>query len=105
MDKREAVRVPVRVRAQCRASGEVLDGLVEDVSRSGMFMRIELPDGPPGPLARGSSAEIKLEVIGEEAIHCQAEVVRIEDAGIGLRLVESNRALANLMMRQHATTR
>jgi len=104
MDKREAVRVPVRVRAQCRASGEVLDGLVEDVSRSGMFMRIEAND-LPAPLARGSSAEIKLEVHGEQPIHCQAEVVRIEDAGIGLRLVESNRALANLMMRQHATTR
>ena len=39
MDKRAAVRVPVRVRAHVRAHGLVIDGLVEDVSRSGLFMR------------------------------------------------------------------
>ena len=39
MDKRAAVRVPVRVHAQCRAHGLVIDGLVEDVSRSGLFLR------------------------------------------------------------------
>src|SRR5262245_2356015 len=51
MDKREAVRVPVRVRARCRAHGIVIDGLVEDVSRSGLFMRA------PKQIGAGSSAE------------------------------------------------
>jgi len=104
MDKREAVRVPVQMRAQCRSSGEVMDGLVEDVSRSGMFMRFD-PDGGT-PLARGSSAEIKLEVSGEQPIQLQAEVVRVESSGVGLRLVEAgSRTLANLILRQHASTR
>ena len=79
-----------------------MDGLIEDVSRSGMFMRVE----DPGPLARGSSTDIRLEMLGEAAIHLQAEVVRVEDSGVGLRLVENgSRPLANLIMRQHAQTR
>jgi hypothetical protein len=103
MDKREAVRVLVRVRAQCRASGVVVDGLVEDVSRSGMFMRIEAPNGP---IARGSSAEIELDVMGEPPIHLSAEIVRVDGSGFGLKLVENgSRPLANLIMRQHAVTR
>src|SRR4051812_17601622 len=102
MDKREAVRVPVRVRAQCRASGIVVDGLVEDVSRSGMFMRVDAA----GPIARGSSAEIELDVSGEPPIHLTAEVVRVDETGFGLKLIENgSRPLANLMMRQHAVTR
>src|SRR5258706_6389421 len=36
MDKREAVRDPVLVRARCRAHGIVIDGLVEDVSVRGL---------------------------------------------------------------------
>ena len=102
MDKREAVRVPVRVRAQCRVSDIVVDGLVEDVSRSGMFMRFD----SAGPIARGSSAEIELDVSGEPPIHLTAEVVRVEDSGFGLRIIENgSRPLANLIMRQHAVTR
>lgn len=102
MDKREAVRVPVRVRAQCRASGIVVDGLIEDVSRNGMFMRVDTT----GPIARGSSAELELDVAGEPPIHLTAEVVRVDEAGFGLKLSENgSRPLANLIMRQHAVTR
>ena len=101
MDKREAVRVPVRIRAQCRSSDVVVDGLVEDVSRSGMFLR-----AAPGMLARGSSAEIELDVTGEPPIYLVAEIVRVDGSGVGLRLVENgSRPLANLIMRQHAVTR
>ena len=105
MDKRAAVRVPVRVRAQCRAHGLVIDGLVEDVSRSGLFMRAPKIIGP------GESAEIHLDLPGEEAIQLVAEVVRVEDdprPGMALRFVEGEkgrRPLANFIMRQHATTR
>ena len=107
MDKREAVRIPVRVRAQCKgASGVVIDGTVEDVSRSGLFMRA------PESFPRGSSAEIDIDLPGEQTVHLSAEVVRVEEdasgSGIGFRFVEapapeSRRPLANFIMKQHAT--
>ncbi len=106
MDQREAVRVPVRVRAQCKAHGIVIDGLVEDVSRNGLFMR------SPRQIGIGSSAEIALDLPGEETIHLGVQVVRVEDeprAGMALRftseLERARRPLANFIMRQHATSR
>jgi hypothetical protein len=103
MDKRAAVRVPVRARAQCRTLGLVIDGLVEDVSRSGMFLR------SPRLVNPGTSAEVALDLPGQETLHLNAEVVRVEDGGMALRFVgDSERAarpLANFIMRQHATTR
>jgi len=106
MDKREAVRVPVRIRAECRSHGVVIDGFVEDVSRNGLFLRA------PELMAAGSSAEIKLDLPGEPPLHLSAEVVRVEHnvqrAGMGLRIivdVEDSRSLANFIMRQHAADR
>jgi hypothetical protein len=108
MDKRAAVRVPVRARAQFRLEGEgvVVDGLVEDVSRSGLFM------SAPRSIDPGSSAELALDLPGEETLHLQAEVVRVEAAprrGIALRFVGDVerhwRPLANFIMRQHSITR
>lgn len=106
MDKREAVRVPVRVQALCRSRGEVIDGLVENLSRSGMFLRA------PKMIAEGSSAEIELDLPGEPPLHLTAEVVRIEPdpepGGMGLRITvdaTDGRPLANFIMRQHATLR
>jgi PilZ domain len=106
MDKREAVRVPVRVQALCRARGEVIDGLVENLSRNGMFVRV------PKLIAEGSSAEIELDLPGEPTLHLTAEVVRIDEdpegAGLGLRILvdgHDGRPLANFIMRQHATLR
>jgi hypothetical protein len=103
MDKREAVRVPVRVPAQCRSHGVVIDGVVEDVSRNGMFLRA------PELVATGSSAVIELDVPGEPPLHLNAEVVRLENsderAGMGLRITDDaddGRQLANFIMRKHA---
>lgn len=105
MDKREAVRVPVRVKARCRCHGVVIDGFVEDLSRSGMFLR------SPEMIASGSSAEIDLDVPGEEPLRLEAEVVRIEHTnereGMAFKFVDpaaNGRGIANLLMRQHATT-
>ena len=53
---------------------QVIDGLVEDLSRSGLFLRA------PEVMARGSSAEIELDLPGEEPLHLAAEVVRVEDS-------------------------
>lgn len=106
MDKREAVRVPVRVRAQCRCSGVVIDGLVEDLSRSGLFLRA------PKWLRAGTETEVDLDVPGEPPLHLSAEVVRVEHgadrAGMALRIVEqpeNGKALANFIMRHHASSR
>jgi hypothetical protein len=104
MDKREAVRVPVRVKARCRHHGVVIDGFVEDLSRSGMFLR------SPEMIASGSSAEIALDVPGQDPLRLEAEVVRIEHSdereGMAFRFVDpgaNGRDLANFIMRQHAT--
>ena len=106
MDKRAAVRVPVRARAQFRADGLVIDGLVEDVSRNGLFMR------SPRQMDPGASAELDLQLPGEETLHLKAEVVRVEHEprqGMALRFVgdieRHRRPLANFIMRQHATSR
>jgi hypothetical protein len=104
MDKREAVRVPVSVRARCRCSEIEIDGLVEDVSRSGLFLRA------PKWIRPGSSAEIVLDLPGEDTILLEVRVVRVEHsserAGMGLQVVgsEANRPLANFIMRQHASS-
>jgi PilZ domain len=106
MDKREAVRVPVRVQALCRTRGEVIDALVENLSRNGMFLRA------PKLMAKGSSAEIEIDLPDEEPLHFTAEVVRVEGdpqrPGMGLRILvdgQDGRPLANFIMRQHATLR
>ena len=106
MDKRAAVRVPVRVRAQCRIHGLVIDGLVEDVSRSGLFLRA------PRTVDTGSSIEIDLDLPGEDRLQLLAHVVRVEReprGGMGLQFVGEHdrhrRPLANFIMRQHATSR
>lgn len=106
MDKRAAVRVLVRARAQFRADGLVIDGLVEDVSRNGLFMR------SPRQIPPGASADLDLDLPGEETLHLKAEVVRVENeprAGMALRFVgdieRHRRPLANFIMRQHATSR
>ena len=106
MDKRAAVRVPVRVRAQARAQGLVIDGLVEDVSRTGLFLRA------PRHMVPGASAELDLDLPGEDTLHMVAEVVRVEHeprTGMAMRFVgvveRHRRPLANFIMRQHHTTR
>lgn len=84
----------------------VIDGFVEDLSRTGLFLRA------PELVATGSPAQIELEMPGEPPLHLNAKVVRVEHspkrAGMGLRiLVEArdSRPLANFIMRQHATLR
>jgi hypothetical protein len=106
MDKRAAVRVPVRVPALCRSRGLVIDGFIEDLSRTGLFLRA------PELMATGSSAQIELEMPGEPPLQLTAQVVRVEHnpqrAGMGLRIVvddQDRRPLANFIMRQHQTLR
>ena len=106
MDKREAVRVPVRVHARCRLdTGVVVDGLVEDVSRSGLFLALS-----EEPLACGSHTSIVLDLPDDYAsVQIDCEVVRVQDSGVGLRFVETSdvarRPLANFIMKRAFDTR
>jgi hypothetical protein len=80
----------------------VVDGLVEDMSRSGLFLRT------PRPIGLGVSTEIDLDLPGQETLRLTARVVRVDDGGMGLRFIDQDRtrrSLANFIMRQHATTR
>jgi len=104
MDQRSAVRIVVQVRARCRTHGVVIDGLVEDVSRNGAFMRA------PEQFQPGSSAEINLQ-LPEESVQLMAEVVRVEEGhrpGMALKfagsLAHSRIPLANFIMQQHHET-
>jgi hypothetical protein len=77
----------------------VIDGLVEDVSRSGLFLRA------PTQAKLGSTAVLDLALPDNERIRITAEVVRVDDDGMGLRFVDergNRRPLANFMMRVHA---
>ena len=84
----------------------MIDGTVEDLSRSGLFLRA------PKWIRPGSSAEIDVEVPGELSLHLAGEVVRVDERsereGMAFRFVddpEAVRPLANFIMRQHATSR
>jgi hypothetical protein len=77
----------------------VIDGFIEDLSRTGLFLRA------PELMATGSSAEIELDMPGEGPLHITAQVVRVENnpqrAGMGLKIVadaKDRRPLANFIM-------
>jgi len=78
----------------------VLDGVVEDLSRSGMFIVTEAVDVP------GADARIDVELPGDGRVQVRAEVVRVGERegrrGIAVRIArddEARRPLANFMMR------
>ncbi len=105
MDKREAVRVPVEVAARCRLSvdGNFVAGFVEDVSKSGVFLRLD-----PADIEAGTEGELDLDLPGEVTLHLQVQIVRVEEeprAGVALKFSgDSLRArvpLANFIMKRH----
>lgn len=65
----------------------------------------------PKLVGPGASAEVQMDLPGEETLHLVAEVVRVEHTpqpGMALRFVDGDRSrmpLANFIMRQHATAR
>jgi hypothetical protein len=77
----------------------VIDGLVEDLSKSGLFLRADLA------LDEGDEAELELEMLGEPPVHLSAEVVRVDgDGGMAFRFREQpSRPLANFLLRQYQT--
>jgi hypothetical protein len=77
-----------------------IDGLVDDLSRTGLFLRT------PQTLPPGTSATVCLE-LPEEQVVLRGQVVRIEcgaRTGLGLRFAseQPNRLVVNYLMRCHA---
>lgn len=81
----------------------VIHGLVEDVSRSGLFLR------SPEWVRSGSVAELEVDLPGEaQPLSLSAEVVRVEHTdervGMAFRFLdepEHARPLANFIMQHH----
>ena len=70
MDKREAVRVPVRMLARCHAHDEVFDGTVEDISRSGMLFTAAHRAQLGGSHRRRSSSSSRASSCGSSPRSC-----------------------------------
>ena len=85
---------------QYRSSNTVIDGVVEDLSRSGMFIATEVVD------ALGTDARIDVDLPGYGPVQLRGEVVRVGERdgrrGLAIRIArddEARRPLANFMMR------
>jgi uncharacterized protein (TIGR02266 family) len=100
-EKRAAQRIPVLLRAQYRSNGAVIDGVVDNLSRHGLFLRADLLDTP------GTEAVVDLDLPGTEGpLRLPGEVVRVDDrpgrSGMGIRFgalaATARRPLANFMI-------
>lgn len=88
------------LRAQYRSSNTVLDGTVEDLSRSGMFIATEVVD------VLGADARIDVDLPGDGPVQLRGEVVRVGERdgrrGLAIKIArddDARRPLANFMMR------
>jgi hypothetical protein len=100
-EKRAAQRIPVQLRAQYRSNGAIIDGVVDSLSRTGLFLRADLLDTP------GTEATLVLDLPGTEApLQLPGEVVRVDHrpgkSGMGIRFGAladgARRPLANFMI-------
>jgi len=99
-ERRSSERIPVALRAEYRSATAVLDGTVEDLSRSGMFIVTEAID------VLGADARIDVEIPDNGPVQLRGQVVRVGEhrgrRGIAIRIArdeEARRPLANFMMR------
>jgi hypothetical protein len=106
-EKRAAHRIPVRLRAQYRSSGAIIDGVVDSLSRTGLFLRADLLDTP------GTEAMLVLDLPGNtEPLQLPGEVVRVDQrpgrSGMGIRFGAlgdgARRPLANFMIESSYST-
>ena len=106
-EKRAAQRIPVRLRARYQSNGAVIDGTVDSLSRTGLFLRADLLDTP------GTEAMIVLDLPGNDApLSLPGEVVRVDarpgKSGMGIRFGAlgdgDRRPLANFMIESSYST-
>lgn len=106
-EKRAAHRIPVKLRAQYRSNGAIIDGFVDSLSRTGLFLRADLLDTP------GTEAVVELDLPGNESpLKLPGEVVRVDarpgSSGMGIRFAVladgARRPLANFMIESSYST-
>ena len=106
-EKRAAQRIPVRLRAQYRSNGAIIDGVVDSLSRTGLFLRADLLETP------GTETVVELDLPGQEVpLKLPGEVVRVDarpgSSGMGIRFAGlpdgARRPLANFMIESSYST-
>jgi hypothetical protein len=101
-DSRRSARLDVKLRALYLTDDLVVDGVVEDLSRTGLFLHA--PDFD----TVGASGVLMVSLPDREPLKFDAKVVRIEQDGrSGMALCfddtsSAHMALANFMMQRHA---
>jgi uncharacterized protein (TIGR02266 family) len=97
MEKRNAHRIRVNLRARYASQQVALDGWVANLSRHGLFLRSEYLD------ALGSRVTLELALPGEpEPLNLAGEVVRVDDGPLGSGMGIQFERLAPMVRRQLA---
>ena len=101
-DSRRSARLDVKLRALYLTDDLVVDGLVDDLSRTGLFLHSADCDQV------GTQGVLMVALPDREPVRFAAKVVRVENAGRrGMALcfdeaAASHLALANFLMQRHA---
>ncbi len=101
-DSRRSARLDVKLRALYLTNDLVVDGFVDDLSRTGLFLHSPECDEV------GSHGVLMVSLPDREPVRFDAKVVRVEHAGRrGMALCFSEAAanqvvLANFLMQRHA---
>jgi uncharacterized protein (TIGR02266 family) len=106
VDRRDSVRVPVRLHMGFQSYGEIRETLMTNLSRGGIFIATELP------LPLGSSLHVwirieesgqEIDIEGEVASHNSGPGLLSEELGMGVKFVrmtpEQEKAVDNLYER------
>ena len=101
-DSRRSARLDVKLRALYLTDDLVVDGVVDDLSRTGLFLHA------PDCDQVGSTGVLMVSLPDRDPVKFDAKVVRVEQAGrCGMALTfesaaHNHIALANFMMQRHA---
>jgi uncharacterized protein (TIGR02266 family) len=103
-DRRGSARISVKLYVRYRSDSVLLDGWVENLSSSGLFLRSDVLD------VEGQRVTLKLTLPGEGApVYVDGEVARLvkdpPETGMGIRILDisplERRRLANFMIERH----
>lgn len=101
-DLRRAARLAVKLRAVYVTSDLVVDGVVDDLSRNGLFLHSSDCDDV------GATGQLHLRLPHGDTVQIDTEVVRVERRGgrrgMALRFADTGKwrhTLANFLMERH----
>jgi uncharacterized protein (TIGR02266 family) len=103
-DRRGSARISVKLYVRYRSDSVLLDGWVDNLSSSGLFLRTDVLD------VQGQRVRLKLSLPGEATpVFVDGEVTRLvtepPNTGMGIRILDigplERRRLANFMIERH----